>query len=325
MVETVTLDELDRQVLQALQLSGRASFRLIGQVLGVSENTVARRYRNLCTLGLRTVARPVPARLGHTEWILRIQVTPDAAAPLAAALARLPEAGYVSIGGAGTEIHCGITAPDTEENDAPVLPSLHRMKRVIGINAHCLLHVYDGDPPVWATKRHPLAPEQRAALAPPASRAVDPDAEPVSLDEADRSLIAALAEDARATYPQLATTTGLANTTAKRRVDRLLTEGVVLVCTEFPPRHLGYRLMSYLWLRVDPARLDQVGSALAGHTPISFAAAVTGPHNMVATAITRNTGELYRYLAESVGTLPGVQNVETAPELRQVKRLGHWA
>src|ERR1700730_11028001 len=105
MVETVTLDELDRQVLQALQLDGRASFRLIGQAPGVSEHTAPRRYRNLCTLGLRTVARAVPARLGHTEWILRIHVTPDAAAPLAAALARMPEAGYVSIGGAGTEIH----------------------------------------------------------------------------------------------------------------------------------------------------------------------------------------------------------------------------
>jgi DNA-binding Lrp family transcriptional regulator len=151
---------------------------------------------------------------------------------------------------------------------------------------------------------------------------MDPDAKPVDLDTADHSLIAALAEDARATYPQLAATTGLANTTAKRRLDRLLAEGALLVCTEFPPRRLGYRLMSYLWLRVDPARLDQVGTALAGHAPISFAAAVTGPHNMVATAITRNTGELYRYLAEAVGTIPGVQNVETAPELRQVKRLG---
>ena len=80
--------------------------------------------------------------------------------------------------------------------------------------------------------------------------------------------------------------------------------------------------MSYLWLRVDPARLDHVGTALAGHPPITFAAAVTGPHNMVAAAITRNTSDLYRYLAEHVGPLPGVQYVETAPALRQVKRLG---
>ena len=42
----------------------------------------------------------------------------------------------------------------------------------------------------------------------------------------------------------------------------------------------------------------------------------------VAAAITRNTSDLYRYLAEHVGPLPGVQYVETAPALRQVKRLG---
>jgi DNA-binding Lrp family transcriptional regulator len=72
----------------------------------------------------------------------------------------------------------------------------------------------------------------------------------------------------------------------------------------------------------DPARLDHVGTALSGHTPISFAAAVTGPHNMVAAAITRNTSDLYRYLAEHIGPLPGVQYVETAPALRQIKRLG---
>ena len=196
------------------------------------------------------------------------------------------------------------------------------MNRVTGINAHCLLHVYDGDPPVWSTKQRPLTPDQHTALAPPAHREAEPDAEPADLDEADRSLIAALADSARATYPQLAAATGLASSTAKRRLDRLLAEGIVLICTEFPPRRLGYRLMSYLWLRVDPARLDHVGTALAGHTPISFAAAVTGPHNMVAAAITRNTSDLYRYLAEHVGPLPGVQYVETAPALRQVKRLG---
>ena len=119
-----------------------------------------------------------------------------------------------------------------------------------------------------------------------------------------------------------AVVTGGAGFLGSHLTDRLLAEGIVLICTEFPPRRLGYRLMSYLWLRVDPACLDHVGTALAGHTPISFAAAVTGPHNMVAAAITRNTSDLYRYLAEHVGPLPGVQYVETAPALRQVKRLG---
>jgi hypothetical protein len=90
---------------------------------------------------------------------------------------------------------------------------------------------------------------------------------------------------AQHTNAQLTDAVGTHRTGGHDPIGRLLAEGIVLICTEFPPR----RLMSYLWLRVDPARLDHVGTALAGHTPIRFAAAVTGPHNMVAAAITRNS------------------------------------
>jgi DNA-binding Lrp family transcriptional regulator len=41
--ESITLDRLDRQLLHALQFDGRVSFRLLADVLGSSEQTVARR------------------------------------------------------------------------------------------------------------------------------------------------------------------------------------------------------------------------------------------------------------------------------------------
>ncbi|MFC7303149.1 Lrp/AsnC family transcriptional regulator [Streptomyces monticola] len=316
-----SFDELDHRVLQALQLDGRAPFRRIAAALDVSENTVARRYRTLCTQGLRIVARTLPERLGDSRWLLRIQCAPDATTPLAEALARLPESSYVSIDSAGTQIHCGITAPDTDGNETPVLANLHRMSRVTEISAHCLLRVYEGDPPAWYTKLHPLTPEQ-TALAPPRDVPAPQDEdEPALLDDADRALITHLADDARATFPQLAAATGLSTATAKRHLDRLRASGLLQISTEFPPRHLGYRLMSYLWLRVDPSCLHDVGTALAGHRPISFAAATTGPYNLVATTITRSTTDLYRYLTDHVGHLPGIQYVETAPALRQIKRL----
>ena len=49
--ETITLDRLDRQLLHALQFDGRVSFRLLAEVLGSSEQTVARRYRRLRDAG----------------------------------------------------------------------------------------------------------------------------------------------------------------------------------------------------------------------------------------------------------------------------------
>jgi hypothetical protein len=47
----------------------------------------------------------------------------------------------------------------------------------------------------------------------------------------------------------------------------------------------------------------------------------TGPFNLVAAAITRGTNDLYRYLTNDVGHLPGIRSIEAAPAVRQIKRL----
>ena len=39
------MDDLDRQLVQCLAADGRASFSAIAEVLGVSDQTVARRYK----------------------------------------------------------------------------------------------------------------------------------------------------------------------------------------------------------------------------------------------------------------------------------------
>ncbi|MFH8291972.1 Lrp/AsnC family transcriptional regulator [Streptomyces sp. NPDC018059] len=78
-----------------------------------------------------------------------------------------------------------------------------------------------------------------------------------------------------------------------------------------------------LWLRVAPGALGTVGRALADHPQIPFAAATTGPCNLVATGHFADTYQLYHYLDHQLGTLPGVQSIETAPILRDVKRVTH--
>ncbi|WP_053698449.1 Lrp/AsnC ligand binding domain-containing protein [Streptomyces sp. NRRL F-5755] len=79
------------------------------------------------------------------------------------------------------------------------------------------------------------------------------------------------------------------------------------------------------WLRVALGHLGAVGTALAAHPKIPFAAVTTGPSNLIATGLFRDTDELYHYLDHRIGILPGVQSIETTPILREVKRLTYPA
>ncbi|MBE1588738.1 Lrp/AsnC ligand binding domain-containing protein [Nonomuraea angiospora] len=65
--------------------------------------------------------------------------------------------------------------------------------------------------------------------------------------------------------------------------------------------------------------------ALAGRTVArtrSPAATPTGPANLMANVVCRDDAAFYRYLTESLGALPAIGRIETAPIIRTVKRFG---
>ncbi len=315
------LDELDRQMVQALQIDGRAPFSRIAAVLGVSDQTVARRYRKLCTLGgLRVLGVADEKRLGQTRWFVRLRCTPDAAETLAGVLARRDDTSWVGLASGGTEVICTIRSRSRPERDALPFDKLQRTPRVVSVSAHLLLHTFYGGSPGWFSKSDDaLDPSQVEALLPPPADPL-PD-EPVVLDAADASLLAVLKQDGRATFAELQAATHQSESVVKRRLDYLRRTGVLYIDVQFDSRLLGYRMHALLWLTVAPAALSAVGTALAGHREVAFASAITGQSNVVAVTIFREAGGLYPYLSEKIGALEGVQQVETAPVLRQIKQL----
>jgi len=71
LVESITVDDLDRQLTQCLGVDGRASFSAIAEILGVSDQTIARRYRRLRSTGaLRVVGIKYPKASGYGGWFL---------------------------------------------------------------------------------------------------------------------------------------------------------------------------------------------------------------------------------------------------------------
>ncbi|MCO5986667.1 AsnC family transcriptional regulator [Actinoallomurus spadix] len=314
------LDEIDRSIVHALHIDGRAPFSRIASVLGVSDQTVARRYRRLRSSGsLRVVGLPDAGRLGWVEWFVRVQVTPDAAVPVADALARRGDTSWVCLTSGGTQIVCVTRARSSHERDALLLGQLPRTPRVTGVTAHCLLRVFAGGPSGWHGRADSLTPGQVAALAPePAHHVRDQ----VVLREGDEPMLAALARDGRATYLELAEVTGWSEMTAKRRLARLRRRGALFFDVDIDPLLLGFETLAILWLTVDPARMRRAAEAIAALPEVAFAAATTGPTNLLVFAACRDVESLYDFLERGVGGLPGIRQVESAPVIRNSKRVG---
>ncbi|MFE9683805.1 Lrp/AsnC family transcriptional regulator [Streptomyces sp. NPDC006285] len=313
------LDPLDLKLLQALQVDGRAPFSRLAEVLGVSDQTVARRYRRLrTTAGLRVLGMTDGSRLGRQSWIVRLRCTPDAAEQLADALARRPDTSYIDLISGGTEVMCAMKPRSGQERDELLFDRLPRTPRVISVSAHCLLHSYYGGPLGWLNKLRALDAEEEAALTPPPVEAAG---DPVVLDADDEALLAVLRRDGRTPLTELGTSTGQTESAVRRRLDRLRSLGVLYFDVQHDHAPLGRAADAMLWLTVAPSALADVGRALAGHPEVGFASAVTGQANIVAAVLCRDTGALYRYLSERIGVLDGVQAVETVLTLRQVKQL----
>jgi DNA-binding Lrp family transcriptional regulator len=311
------LDEIDRGLIHALHIDGRVPFSRIGAVLGVSTQTVARRYQRLRSeAGLRVVGLPDPGRAGLTQWIVRLTAQPASARTLARSLAKRTDTSWVKLTSGGTEI-VAIAQTPRDSPSAMLLHDIPRTATVTAVSAHLLLHTYLGGPTAWHGRLAALTEEQREALR-PKETAVDHG----PLTAADYALIDVLRHDGRMSVTQLAVATGLAPATVTRRLIDLRASGALFFDVEINAALYGVTTQAFLWMAIAPADLDEVATTLATHEELAVVAATTGPTNLIAQALCPDPASLHHYLTRRLGALRAIRTLHTAPVLEIVKAVG---
>jgi DNA-binding Lrp family transcriptional regulator len=315
-VENPEVDELDLKLINALRVDGRAPASRIGTVLGVSDQTVARRLRKLrTTVNLRVLGAVNESRLGRNSWVIRVRCGPDVADQLAAALSRRADTSYVALFTGGTEV-AFLAKPRTRQERDELLDRLQRTPRVLSVTTFCVLHYYLGGSGDSIAKIAPLTPQQESALRPPPVR---PLSEPTTLDSADEALLAVLCRDGRATHAELQGASGLSEDQVRRRLERLRRTGVLYFDVQYDLESIGHTVAALLWLTVAPAKLAEIGHTLAHHKQTTCVMAITGRANIFVAAHFRSMAEFHEYLSDRIGALDGVREAETDIELRRLK------
>jgi DNA-binding Lrp family transcriptional regulator len=308
---------LDRQLLHALQIYGRQPFSLIANTIGVSDQTVARRYRRLRAAGLLRVQGLLePSRVGRTQWIVRIRSTPNAAKKIAGALAGRVDTSWISLIAGGTEIVCVLNGRSSSDEPNPLLEKLPLSSSVLGIDAQCVLHEFFGGTDSLINKCGPLNAAQVEVLKPPLG---DQSPRTCHLDADDEPLLRALAHDGRATATLMASKTGWSESKVRRRIAELVEAHILYFDVDFDQRLFDLQMRAVMWLRAPTDQLAATAHALADHPEVGYVAATTGATNLYCAVSCATPDALYGYLTDRVGQLSAIQHLEVAPVMRSVK------
>lgn len=313
------MDRTDRQVVHCLQRDGRASFDRIATVVGVSAQTVARRYAALRRDGIIRVATTADPRASRAHtWFVRLTVVPRSATQIAESLAAREDVSWVSIVAGGGQITCVCQVDPEDALGRNLFDELAETSPVRSFSAAATMRMYMGGNAEWEAFADPLTSEQIRLLI--GERHEPPPAGNVEIRADDAPLLAELARDGRAGAAALARALDRPRSRVTNRLHELFAAGLLHTEVDIATGFLNSGAHAYIWMTVSPAELDETGRALACRPETAFTAAVTGPANLMCAVSCPDMETLFGFVASTIGALPAVQSTDVTPIVRRIKQ-----
>ncbi len=314
------MERIDGHILHALQVSPRAPFRRIAEVIGAREQTVARRYRAMRRDGvLRVIGVVNPRIYGECQWVVRVRAKPDALPRLAAALVRWPAVTHANMLSGGTELICVVRAPIADTGDG-LLHQLPRTSAVLDVRVDLVLRVFGSASGAhWTGFGSVLTDRQVMALRPPESLRTD---QPPAPSADDRVLLDAVADDGRISDSALASLIGWSPARVKRRLGALQEAGTLAYDLDVLPERLGFALNATVWISTSPKHLATVADQIAAHDEVASVVAVGGSANIMVVVICRDVEHFHSYLAERLATVDHIRAYEISIRSQRLKQVG---
>lgn len=144
----------------------------------------------------------------------------------------------------------------------------------------------------------------------------------MTIDSLDKQLVSLLRKDARQSSEALAKQLNVSASSVRRRVQKLVSDGVIRIIAYPDAGKIGTPLIVLLGFDVAHDRVDSVLNWLNSREEVSWLSVVSGRYDIMAAAWFASTDHLYHFLEKEVGALGGVVNTETFFCIHMVKAAG---
>jgi len=146
-----------------------------------------------------------------------------------------------------------------------------------------------------------------------------------TLDRIDREIIRLLNQDGRMSNAEIARRVGdVPQRTISHRVEGLIARDIISVRAIVNPVVLGYVVLADVFIEVEPGRVRAVAETVAKFPQVSYVACATGETDVSISLRVRSNKELFDFVTEQLGNIPGVRRTQTHLLPAKIKDMDSW-
>jgi Lrp/AsnC family transcriptional regulator for asnA, asnC and gidA len=147
---------------------------------------------------------------------------------------------------------------------------------------------------------------------------------PYNLDSVDAQIIRILQQDGRTPNVEIARRVGMSEATVRKRLDRLVSDGVIQITAVPNAARVGLPTITFLTLKVDLSQLDRIANELVRLPEVRAVHYTSGESDLIIEAWFPTSDDLLRFLTLHVASIPGINQTATSHVLRTIKDSSAW-
>lgn len=145
------------------------------------------------------------------------------------------------------------------------------------------------------------------------------------IDNLDIKIINLLMEDGRMPASEMARRIGNISERAIRyRIERIVKEGYIQISAITNPKSLGYDVTADVFLEVESGSILDVAKKASEYDCVSYVACSIGESDISIQIVGHDTNEVYKFVTEVIGRIPGVRRTTTSIVPLVLKDVYQW-
>jgi Lrp/AsnC family transcriptional regulator for asnA, asnC and gidA len=145
------------------------------------------------------------------------------------------------------------------------------------------------------------------------------------IDKADLKIIELLMEDGRIHAAEIARRIGdISERAVRYRIQRMLDNHIIQITAVVNPKTVGLGVVADVWLLCDSDSIQDVANKMADFENVSYVACSIGETDVSVQVLARDTAEVYRFVTEVIGKVPGVRKTTTSIVPLVLKDVYQW-